>query len=1049
MFRLISARQSIPLLLVSALWLSACQQSPRAQGPQQAQNDWENPAVFDHGSLPDRAHFASYPNTEQARAGDDRASGQYHSLNGQWHFNFVETPAQRPKNFHHPDTDVSDWPLIAVPANWQLQGYDYPIYLNHGYGFPKNKPFAPEYNPVGSYRREFNVADEWQDKRIIVHFGSVKSAFYLWVNGEQIGYSEDGKLPAEFDITHAVKPGKNTMAVQVFRWSDGSYLEDQDMWRMSGIQRDVFLQVVPKAQLWDFHADASLINDYRDGKLDLAVELTNTAGQARNLTLEVTLYEGDETVWQTEQSARVSAGEQKRLRFHQTLENVKAWSAEVPNLYELELTLRQEGDENQVVRQGIGFRNVAIEGGLLLVNGKPVIIKGVNRHEHVPTTGQVVDRASMLKDIELMKRNNINTVRAAHYPNDPYWYQLCDRYGLYVIDEANIESHGYGFEQEGLGNDPQFKAAILDRVHGMIARDKNHPSIISWSLGNEIGPGPNILAAYNLAKSMDDNRIVQYETRASWYKKKLTDVVGWMYANREEIRDQYLGNYPDQPFIWVEYAHTMGNSGGNLKELWDFVYEHPQVQGGSIWDWVDQGLYKTDDEGNQYLAYGGDFAPEGTPNASNYLANGLIGADREPHPVLFEVKKLYQNIDVKKIDIDRYRIFNRHFFRDLSHVSVHWALLEDGHTVAQEQLPTLDTSPQSSTEISIKKLNSYAYKPNAEYVVNIIFILQETQGLVPAGHTLASEQFILSAPPSEHSLNPASSLSVEQSDTQLLVTSGSTRLGFDTTTGRLSSYQVDETKLLKSGLVPNFWRAMTDKDNGNRLWEKSGAFYKNAGERARVRHFELTQESDFVTATFDLHFPTLNSEGRIVYRVGEEGALEVTYSAELAKTLPEMPRFGLQMHLPKGFDQVRWYGRGPWENYQDRKYAADLGIYHSSVADFYTPYIRPQENGNRSDTRWLEIRNADGVGLEVIGEPQFDFTAHHNTVEDFDYPKVGANRHASDITPRPLTELNLDLRQRGVGGDNSWGATPYEPYRLLPEKQQDYQLKLQLRPLRP
>lgn len=1041
-------------LLTTVLALLSCQQNPARDKVTSATPEWENPAVFAVGSLADRAFFWSYPSQEEAATGNDQTSSHYYSLNGQWHFHFAEKPAQRPTGFYQPAFDVSAWPLIAVPSNWQLQGYDYPIYVNHGYGFAKNKPKTPEYNPVGSYRRDFDVAGEWLDKRLILHFGAVRSAFYVWVNGHKVGYSEDGKLPAEFDITDLVTEGKNSIALEVYRWSDGSYLEDQDMWRVSGIQRDIFIQVAPKIQLWDFHVKASLENDFRQGLLDIDIAVVNshkktaTGSNNQNVILNASLYDGDQRLWSKDNTLSTREGKTSKLSLNYQLDPVEPWSAEVPHLYDLRLTLQQaNGEALQVVRQPVGFRNVKIEKGQLRVNGQPIIIKGVNRHEHEPHNGQAIGRASMRKDIALMKRNNINTVRASHYPNDPYWYALCDKYGLYVIDEANVEAHGYGFEKEGLGNDPQFKAAILDRIHGMIERDKNHPSIIAWSLGNEIGPGPNIAAAYQLAYQMDGSRIVQYETRADWYPEKMTDVVGWMYANREEIREKYLGHYPDKPFIWVEYAHTMGNSGGNLKELWDFVYQHPQVQGGSIWDWVDQGLYKNDSNGQPFLAYGGDFEPEGQRHASNYLANGLIGADRVPHPALLEVNKIYQSIAVEQLAHARYRIFNRNFFRDLRYVQASWTLLEDGKPVADGALPLLSTAPQTSVELSIPDLDAFNQHAGKEYVVNIQFRLRQKDGVIPQGHLVASEQFIIQKAVPLPPLEAANPLQLSEDATNVTIISGKVAINIDKSNGRLSSYKIAGTEVIKEGIFANFWRAMTDKDNGNRLWEKTGAFYKDAAEKAEVTRVNVEQRAGSARIAFNLHFPTLNSNGKITYTVGGQGEVTVHYQADLEKGLPEMPRFGLKLQMPEGFEHVRWYGRGPWENYQDRKYAADLGIYHADVTDLYTPYIRPQENGNRSDTRWLEIRNAQGVGLKFIGEPQFDFTAHHNTIADFDYPKIGPNRHASDIVPRPLTEITLDLRQRGVGGDNTWGATPYPPYRLLPEVEQTYELTLRLAPL--
>ena len=1036
---------------VSVFTLSGCNSDTTGNVQHQSTEqitspEWDNPEIYNVNTLPDRAYFMPYKSRDKALAGNDKQSAYYKTLSGKWDFHFAENPQKRPTSFFREDFDTSDWDSIPVPANWQLHGYDYPIYVNHGYGFPKNKPHPPEYNPVGSYKRTFTVPASWSDKRVILHFGAVRSAFYVWVNGEKVGYSEDGKLPAEFDVSPYLKTGENSIALEVYRWSDGSYLEDQDMWRVSGIQRDIFLQAVPKTQLWDFHADTRLTNELKDGLLQLGVDLSNVKQQSVSATVKAELYDGKSLVWQQEKNVDIEAGAGSSVSMSHTISNVQPWSAEVPKLYNLVLTMSQSGEEDQIISQGIGFKNVEIKGGQLLVNGEPVIIKGVNRHEHEPENGQAIGRESMLEDIKLMKRFNINTVRASHYPNDPYWYKLCDQYGLYVIDEANVESHGYGFEEEGLGNDPQFKDAILDRISGMVERDKNHPSIISWSLGNEIGPGPTISEAYEMVKAMDDNRIVQYETRADWHKEKMTDVVGWMYADRYEISSKYVGNYPDTPFIWVEYAHTMGNSGGNLKELWDYVYAHPQVQGGSIWDWVDQGLSQTTEDGREYFAYGGDFEPEGTRNANNYLANGLVGADRQPHPVLYEVKKLYQNIAVEQQDVVHYTILNRNFFKDLSYVTIDWSLLEDGQVVKKGNLPSLNTAPQKSEAISIDALAAFDMKAGREYALDIKFRLKEEQGVLPKQHIVASEQFLLQQNAPDITLNTADKLMIDESADAVHITVDDVTLQFDKETGELSSYKKADTEFVKQGLIPNFWRAMTDKDFGNKLHETSGQF-RHAGDKAVLVDSEIEKQQGKVRLVYRYQFPPLASTGNIVYEIGNEGQVAVTYNASMAEDLPEMPRFGLQMHMPEGFDEVRWYGRGPWENYQDRNFAADLGIYEAAVSELYTPYIRPQENGNRSDVRWLEIRNNKGEGLKVAGAPHFDFTAHHNTVEDFDYPKDGPNRHTSDIQPRPLTEINIDTRQRGVGGDNSWGAKPYDDYRLLPEKTQAYSLKLLLSPI--
>ncbi|WP_115719521.1 glycoside hydrolase family 2 TIM barrel-domain containing protein [Gallaecimonas mangrovi] len=1028
-------KRSIPVLIGLSLLLSGCQQLTRTVDHN---NDWENPAIFRINKLPARAWFTSYQDASAAKTDDEAQSDQLVSLDGQWAFHFAKTPEARPKDFYKPGFDVSKWAKIKVPGNWQMEGYDYPIYVSSGYAFPMNKPYVDHsYDPVGSYRRNFTVPSNWQNKRVILTFGAVKSAFYVWVNGTKVGYSQDSKLPAEFDITKLLHPGQNTVAVEVYRWSDGSYLEDQDFWRMSGIPRDVLLHVVPKTHIWDYYAKAGLKHHYQDGSLALSVEVANTDTKNTSGTVAAALYDGNKVLWQQQQPFDAGAGQNVMVSMNHDFAKVKTWSAEKPNLYQLVMTLKQGGKVSQVVRQQVGFRSVELKDGQLLVNGKAIYIKGVNRHEHDPVTGQTVSRESMLRDIKMMKQNNINAVRSSHYPNDPYWYKLCDQYGLYVIDEANMEAQGYGYKPDGLGNDPAFKAAILDRMRGMVMRDRNHPSIYSWSVGNETSPGANISASYRLAKSMDPTRVAQYETRVFWFKERMTDIIPWMYANREMISKKYLGKYPNRPFIWIEYAHSMGNSDGNLKELWDFVRSHRQLQGGYIWDWVDQGLLKHTKDGRAYFGYGGDFEPPGTPNDGNFCANGLVSADRTPHPALLEVKKTYQNIAISRKGKGKYQLFNRFFFTDLSGYEGRWVLLDNGEPALQGALPALNAKPRHSEDVAIKALADFNYRQHHEYAVTFRFYDKAATQYSPAEFEVASGQFLLKkALPVMPVVKDKTPLDIQQSQDAIAIHTGDVALRFNTATARLASYQVKGVETLKAGLFPNFWRALTDNDYGNHFGKETQAFYKFADQKAKVTGVKLSRQGNSAVVTFNVSFPTLHSTASLNYTVSEGGAVDFTYSANIAKDLPEMPRFGVKFQMPKGFDEVSWYGRGPQENYQDRKQSAYLGVYQSSVAALQFLYIRPQENGNRSDNRWLTLTNKDGIGLRVTGEPSFDFEAHHNTIADFDHPKDGPNRHTTDIVPRPLTEVILDLRQRGLGGDTSWGALPYKPYRLLPGEHQ-------------
>lgn len=1029
--------------------ISGCADSVSPSEEATTQNDWENPAVFAVNSLPDRSYFLSYDSRDDALNNAAGKNRRLLSLNGEWQFRFSESPESRPADFYQPDYDVSDWPTIPVPSNWQMQGYDYPIYTTSGYPFPRNKPFiSQDYRPVGSYRRTFSLPENMTGQRLILHFGAVKSAYYVWVNGVKVGYSQDSKLPAEFDITALAHDGENILAVEVYRWSDGSYLEDQDFWRLSGIQRDVFIQAVPQTHLWDVAVTAGLDDDFSHGNIDVTTMLAHNDAEKGSALIQLTLTSADNSIlWQQE---KVVDLDNKSLvtSFSGSLNNIRAWSAESPTLYDLTIAVTTNG-KTEYIHQPVGFRNVEITGGQLKVNGQPVIIKGVNRHEHDPVNGQVVSRDSMLRDIRMMKANNINTVRTSHYPNDPYWYTLTDKYGLYVIDEANVEAHGYGYDKDmSMGNDPAFKAAIIDRMHGMIARDKNHPSIISWSVGNEIGPGPNIQASYELAKYMDPTRIAQYENRRTWHPGKMTDVIGWMYATEKELEEKYAGQYQTQPFIWVEYSHAMGNSNGNLKELWDFVYAHPQVQGGSIWDWMDQGLLKHETDGTAYYGYGGDFEPPGIENAGNFCANGLLASDGTPHPALHEVKKVYQNIHTDITGDNHLKIENRFFFTSLSGFTAHWELLEDGEKVEYESFQMPAIAPQSSQIVRLEGLSGRNFSPRHEYVLSVHFTRDNATALLPAGHEVASDQFVIQphAPGLPAVVNTRAP-KIDDSAHYIAITAGQTRYTFTKQNGQLKQIESHGKPLLAAPLRPNFWRALTDNDYGNKFDEAAAETYKFAGERISVTRIDTVRENNAVLLKFSVSLDALHSDGKLNYRIYPDGQADVSFTAQLARDLPEMPRFGVTMQLTNGFNDVQWYGRGPFENYQDRKFSADLGVYSLSVSDLYTPYIRPQENGNRTDTRWLSLQNASGKTLRITGVPQFDFTALHNTIADFDYPKNGPNRHTSDIKPRNITEVNIDWRQRGLGGDTSWGALPYGKYRLLPATHNaDYQLSFRLTP---
>lgn len=1018
--------------------------------------DWENLAVFAINTEQAHATYIPFPDELSARKSEDQLSPWVYSLNGQWDFHMSDNPDSRPKDFYKAAYDRSKWQKIPVPANWQFHTDDFPIYTNIDYPFPLNPPYVPhDYNPVGSYWRTFSVPGGFENKEIFLHFAGVNSAFYVWVNGVKVGYSEDSKIPAEFNVTKYLQTGENTIAVEVYRWSSGSYLEDQDFWRLSGIERDVFLYALPKVALRDFFVKGILDENYQDATLELEAEIKNYT-QFRQLgSMQIKLY--DETgklVDQYPLSYAVNANASQKINVSRKINQPQQWSAEKPHLYQISLTLTDRDQKEQMaVALPIGFRNVAIADGQLLVNGQPIILKGVNRHEHDEYAGHVVSRASMLQDVTIMKQNNINAVRTSHYPNDPYWYTLCDKYGIYVVDEANIESHGFGYDKEKtLANKPAFAAMHLNRIERMAKRDKNHPSIIIWSMGNEAGDGPAFINGYKWLKDFDDTRPVQYERaeREPHGAERHTDIIAWMYAKVSEIENDYLPKITDRPFIWCEYSHAMGNSTGNLADLWDLVYSHPRLQGGFIWDFVDQGLAETTPDGRKYWAYGGDYAPSKYHNDGNFCFNGIVNADRTPHPALAEVKKVYQNMKVAWANQseNEIEIENRFFFTDLSEFDFRYDLLENGVVVAQSQLDIqLPAQQKKHFTLAI----SQPMSPDKEYFLNIYGFAKQTIPLVSEGHLLLSEQLAYSPNVNNKILNkskgkPKGKLKVKEGKDEIKMVGGDFKLLFDKNTGTISSYEVDGKEMFLAVPKPNFWRAMTDNDVGNRAWERN-AIWKNAEALMDLKSVVLVDKSKSlceITVSFEME--KIQSTYSTTYRIAADGSIHITndfrYGGNLVDV--EILRFGMSMQLPRDYEEVQWYGRGPHENYIDRMASADVGLYEFKVSDLYFAYGRPQENGYRTGTRWVSFVNAKGRGLRFEGEPTIAFSAHHNSLEDFDQWDV-KQRHLTDIQPRDLIEINIDLGQTGVGGDDSWGARVWDKYQLKP---QDYSYSFIIHPIR-
>jgi len=1059
-----------PLLCLFALVLlfSACKRYSKYEGVafnEKEPRDWENPGMFNQNREAPHATMISFPDEPSALEADRHSSPNYISLDGMWKFNYVDSPDKRPYWFFKDDYDVHDWDEIEVPSNWQMKGYDIPIYVNIGYAFEMNPPYIKhDWNPVGSYKKTFTIPDDWKEKEVFLHFGAVSSAFYVWVNEQLAGYSQDSKTPAEFNITKYLKKGKNSVAVEVYRWCDGSYLEDQDFFRLSGIQRSVFLHARPRTYISDFFAVGDLENIYADGLLKLDVSLKSTESNTGDPVVEVSLYEDDQKIYAESQSVRL-AGNEGIVKFTKSLPEIKKWTSETPNLYSLVISLKDpSGDYLESVSARIGFRKVEILNSQLLVNGVPVYLKGTNLHEHNDLTGHVIDEATILKDIRVMKSNNINAVRTSHYPQQELWYELCDKYGLYLIDEANIESHGIGYDKDvTIADKPEWAAAHLDRMKSMVERDKNHPSVIIWSLGNEAGDGHNFLNNYKWAKERDNTRPVQYERaeKSTNTTERHTDIVCPMYARIENLEEYAKDPKSDRPLIMCEYAHSMGNSTGNLQDYWDVIEKYPKLQGGFIWDWVDQGILTTDTEGEKYWAYGGDFGPEGIKSDGNFCINGLTWPDRTGKPGLNEVKKVYQYIGFEPVRLadGLVRIRNKYFFTDLSEFIFDWDVVADGVAVKSGKLTFKGLKPGRDTLVTIP-VTGIEIVPGTEYFLNMRASRSDEWNYVPEDHVYATAQFKLpfEGKPVAAKIDPLVLIQTTTEGNKYKVSSTDMEIVFDLEKGRMESFTYKGRALIKKGPEPDFWRPPTDNDYGYDMDQKLGV-WKKAGEKSIIKKASLGQPAmGKVVLTFEYEIPGNNGEkiaGYVsTYTIYSTGDVIVKNQfSKVSDAIPEIPRMGMQMQLPEEFTNLKWFGRGPFENYSDRKTAADVGLYESTVDDQYVPYIRPQENGYKTDTRWLSLTDENGTGLLVTGNPLLCFAALKNVHDDFESPgKLSqyrkdaktANTHTINVKPRDLVNLNVDLGQMGVGGDNSWGAPIHPQYRLLDKK---YEYSFRMRPV--
>ena len=1069
--------------------------------PQPVKPYWQDIQVVAVNKEKPRSSFMSYADRETALTSRFEKSPYYSLLNGTWKFFFVDSYKDLPQNITDPSVNTSSWDDITVPGNWEVQGHGVAIYTNHGYEFkPKNPqpPLLPEANPVGVYRRDIEIPANWDNRDIYLHIGGAKSGLYVYLNGKEVGYSEDSKNPAEFLINKYLQPGKNVLTLKIFRWSTGSYLECQDFWRMSGIERDVFLWSQPKASIQDFRVVSTLDDTYTNGIFKLAVDLKNHTQETKNLNVGYELLDAKGNLMASEANdIWVSPASPQTASFEYDLKNVAPWSAEHPNLYKLLMTIKEDGKVIEVVPFNVGFRRFemkqidqAAENGkpytVLLFNGQPVKFKGVNIHEHNPETGHYVTEELMRKDFELMKQNNINAVRLCHYPQDRKFYELCDEYGLYVYDEANIESHGmyYSLKKGGtLGNNPEWLIPHMDRTMNMYERNKNYPSVTFWSLGNEAGNGHNFYQTYLYLKDKEINsmnRPVNYE-RALWEWN--TDMYVPQYPSAEWLEE--IGRKgSDRPVAPSEYSHAMGNSSGNLWDQWKAIYKYPNLQGGFIWDWVDQGILEKDKNGREYYTYGGDYGVN-APSDGNFLCNGIVNPDRTPHPAMAEVKYAHQNIGFEAIDLANglFRVTNRFYFTNLKKYMVHYSVTANNKVVRSGKV-SLDIEPQASKEFTVPVGN---LKPQAgtEYFVNFNVTTVEKEPLIPIGHEIACDQFRLPIEnPKKTFKTSGPKLTVSTNGDNLSASSSKVNFVFNRKTGIVTSYKVDGTEYFSEGfgIQPNFWRAPTDNDYGNgmpkrlQVWKESSKNFNVTdatvtmdGNNAEVNVNYLLPAGNLYIVNYTI-YPSgaVNVAARFTSTDMDAAQTEVSEATRTATFTPgrdaarkeasklNVPRIGVRFRLPASMNQVEYFGRGPAENYLDRNAGSMIGLYKSTAEELYFPYVRPQENGHHTDTRWVSLSTGK-KGLLIQADNTIGFNALRNSIEDFDdeeatglprqwsnfTPEQVANHdeaaaknvlrrqhHINDITPRDFVEVCVDLKQQGVAGYDSWGSRPEPAYTL-------------------
>ncbi|HZJ80903.1 MAG TPA: glycoside hydrolase family 2 TIM barrel-domain containing protein [Dysgonamonadaceae bacterium] len=1017
-----------------------------------------NPKLVNMNKLPPRSSFFSFTNVSDAKEASYSSKGSnILLLNGTWKFHYTKNFSERPmKDFYNMQFDAQSWNDIQVPGNWEVQGFGIPIYVNIPYEFTSpgnqpywdkpNPPFVPEeFNPTGTYRKEFEIPQSWSGQDIILSSDATKGAAYFYLNGEFLGMTKDGKLPARFDITDLAVVGNNVLSVQIHRFSDANYLECQDFWRISGFERDVYVYARPKLHIEDFFAQTLLDETYQHGEFNLDVDVANSNNGTGDFSLTYQLIDASDKVLAKETKKAV-ADDKGNISFSRQIANVKKWSAEEPNLYTLTLELK---DNNGVTAEAtsikVGFRTAEIKDKQFKINGQPVLIKGVNVHEHSEHTGHYVTEELMRKDFELFRKYNVNTARTSHYPQPEMFYKLADEYGIYVINEANIESHGMGYSlSKGgtLGNNPLFLEDHMNRTIGMVERDKNHPSVVTWSLGNEAGNGYNFYETYMWVKERDTSRPVQYERAVLEFN---TDIYCPMYALPHSIVEYAKNPNSDRPLILCEYAHTMGNSLGNFTEYWDNIREYPLLQGGCIWDWVDQGLLEEDDNGTEYWTYGGDYGPKGTPSDSNFCINGVVFPDRTIKPHTEEMRKVYQNVWFKNFDFKKgtVDIFNENFFIDLSQYNISYTIKSNGRVLTSGMIDA-NVAPQETQTVT---MSNFAKVANSSAQLSVEFEVRQKEETryIPAGWVVARDQFLVNNYPDLQLSSKMKPATLKEGDNQVEVNGRRFKAVFDKTTGVMTSYKYRNTEYVNDGygLRPFFWRAPIDNDYGARLPQRLKDWKTASYQDLNVDDISVVSNNETTTITAKYVYPSSNSIWEVTYTIYNDGTIRVDNTFDASESDTELiPRIGMRMQLPASVVNAEYYGRGPWGNYSDRKTSTFVDRYQSPVSEMVTKYVAPQENDHHTDTKWLALTQKSGRGLLFVADDNFEFNASNYLLEtiskeetlnnDVSIGTAPLNKHTNDYKPSQLVDLFIDHSMQGVGGNNSWGALPLDEYLIKP-----------------